>query len=75
MRDHTGLHFWGGRGGCTDAVHGRINGRMAIDPRIPTMPPGDGARRLFTDQAGIFTACIKARRGNECIVPKLHFSL
>ena len=27
----------GGRG-CTQFVHGRVNGRMTIDLRIPTMP-------------------------------------
>ena len=59
-----------GRGRALDLMsfmHGRS--RMAVDPRIPTMPRRstsdfhlqcrDGARRVFTDQATI--ACTKRR--------------
>ena len=56
----------GGGWRCTQFVRGRS--RMAIDPRIPTVP-GCGARRLFTDQAGIsFTERKSAFRCSVCRV-------
>ena len=55
-------------GDVLDLVHGRS--RMATDPPIPTMP-GHGARRVFTDQAGIaFT-----KEGGGGIIIRTHEGL